>query len=156
MELQGKMYVVTGSGNGIGRATALEMASRRAKVVISDANDETGQESVAQITDAGGEATYIHADMLADRSPSEASTGSRKWKSSMHPSSKPRRHTRVLSPGCPPKSSSISGGPRPRTGVSASGCRTPLRRSGPPIAPPERHTPSLVSLGVRMVSSAAL
>ena len=65
MQLQGKVCVVTGSGSGIGRATALEMARRGAKVVVSDINDEAGRDSVAQITDAGGEATYIHADMLS-------------------------------------------------------------------------------------------
>ena len=45
MQLQGKVCVVTGSGSGIGRATALEMARRGAKVVVSDINDETGRES---------------------------------------------------------------------------------------------------------------
>jgi NAD(P)-dependent dehydrogenase (short-subunit alcohol dehydrogenase family) len=63
MALEGKVCVVTGSGGGIGRATALEMARQGAQVVVSDINDGGGNETVEQIRGAGGEATYVHADM---------------------------------------------------------------------------------------------
>jgi NAD(P)-dependent dehydrogenase (short-subunit alcohol dehydrogenase family) len=63
MQLDGKVCVVTGSGSGIGRATALEMAKRGGSVVVSDVNDANGNATVEAITGAGGKAVYAHADM---------------------------------------------------------------------------------------------
>jgi NAD(P)-dependent dehydrogenase (short-subunit alcohol dehydrogenase family) len=63
MQLQDKVCVVTGSGSGIGRATAPEMARRGAKVVVSDINDAAGSAMTADIAAAGGRAVYQHADM---------------------------------------------------------------------------------------------
>src|SRR6187431_1578744 len=63
MRLRDKVCVVTGSGSGIGRATAIEMAREGGKVVVSDLNDDQGAETVAAITGAGGEAVYAHADV---------------------------------------------------------------------------------------------
>lgn len=65
MQLDGKVCVVTGSGSGIGRATAIEMAARGAKVVVSDMNDASGEETVGAIRSAGGEAVYGHADVTS-------------------------------------------------------------------------------------------
>ena len=66
MALEGKVCVVTGSGSGIGRATAVEMARQGARVVVSDVNDENGNGTVEEIRSAGGEATYIHANMRSN------------------------------------------------------------------------------------------
>ncbi len=61
----GKVAIVTGAGNGLGRAHALALAARGAKVVVNDlggARDGTGgslgpaETVVKEITDAGGEA----------------------------------------------------------------------------------------------------
>jgi NAD(P)-dependent dehydrogenase (short-subunit alcohol dehydrogenase family) len=65
MRLRDKVCVVTGSGSGIGRATAIEMAREGGKVVVSDLNDDQGAETVAAITGAGGEAVYAHADVTS-------------------------------------------------------------------------------------------
>ncbi len=65
MALDGKVCVITGSGGGIGKATAVEMARQGAKVVVSDVNDENGNGTVEEIRATGGEATYKHADMSA-------------------------------------------------------------------------------------------
>ncbi len=54
----GKVALVTGASGGIGRATALAFAASGASVVVSDVNDEAGQETVALITAAGGKALY--------------------------------------------------------------------------------------------------
>ena len=61
----GKVAIVTGAGNGLGRTHALALAARGAKVVVNDlggARDGTGgslsaaETVVKEITDAGGEA----------------------------------------------------------------------------------------------------
>ncbi|HLQ70812.1 MAG TPA: glucose 1-dehydrogenase [Bacillota bacterium] len=57
--MQDKVGIVTAGGSGIGRASAIAFANEGAKVVVSDINDETGQETVKKIKDSGGEATYI-------------------------------------------------------------------------------------------------
>jgi NAD(P)-dependent dehydrogenase (short-subunit alcohol dehydrogenase family) len=61
--LTDKVCVVTGSGGGIGRATALEMSRQGAKVVVTDFNDEGGKETVDLIEQGGGEAIYVHCDV---------------------------------------------------------------------------------------------
>ena len=63
MKLQDKVAIVTGAGQGIGAATARRMAAEGAKVVVSDVNDETGEAVAQSIRDAGGEATFVHADV---------------------------------------------------------------------------------------------
>lgn len=66
MRLQDKVCVVTGSGGGIGRAAALEMAREGGKVVVSDVNDENGEATAAAVRAQGGEAVYVRADMRSN------------------------------------------------------------------------------------------
>lgn len=54
----GKVALVTGASGGIGRATALAFAASGARVIVSDVNDEAGEETVALIAAAGGTALY--------------------------------------------------------------------------------------------------
>ncbi len=63
MSMSGKVALVTGAASGIGRATALKFAEKGAKVVISDMNEEGGQETVKMIQGAGGDATFIKTDV---------------------------------------------------------------------------------------------
>ena len=44
-----KVALVTGGGSGIGRATALAFAQRRARVVVADVSVEGGEETVSLI-----------------------------------------------------------------------------------------------------------
>jgi NAD(P)-dependent dehydrogenase (short-subunit alcohol dehydrogenase family) len=60
--LSGKVALVTGAGDGIGREVALDYAAHGASVVVSDINDQTGRETRNTITENGGQAVYIHAD----------------------------------------------------------------------------------------------
>ncbi len=61
--VDGKTAVVTGSGNGIGRAIALAFAGAGANVTVSDVLVEDGERVVREITDAGGSAMFVAADV---------------------------------------------------------------------------------------------
>ncbi len=54
--LAGKAVVVTGSGRGIGRTIALEIARAGGKVVVNDLDREVAEEVVAEIVALGSEA----------------------------------------------------------------------------------------------------
>ena len=56
---EGKVALVTGSGNGIGRATALRMASQGAIVGVNDIKPEFVDKVVGEITAAGGKAFAV-------------------------------------------------------------------------------------------------
>ena len=63
MSLQDKVALVTGAAAGIGRATAVFYAREGARVVVSDISPEGGEETVALIKKAGGEAIFVAADV---------------------------------------------------------------------------------------------
>ena len=60
--LEGKIAVVTGGGNGIGRACCERFAEEGASIVVADILDEQGQETVAAIEGLGAKALYVHLD----------------------------------------------------------------------------------------------
>lgn len=61
--LTGKTSIVTGAGEGIGRAIAVMFAHEGAHVVVANRNEAKGKETVELIKDAGGEATFIRTDV---------------------------------------------------------------------------------------------
>jgi NAD(P)-dependent dehydrogenase (short-subunit alcohol dehydrogenase family) len=63
MKLNGKVAIITGAGSGIGRASALLFAQAGAKVVVADLVAVAGEETVAQIKQNGGEATFVAVDV---------------------------------------------------------------------------------------------
>jgi NAD(P)-dependent dehydrogenase (short-subunit alcohol dehydrogenase family) len=62
-EFEGKVALVTGAASGIGESTAVLYAKYGAKVVVSDINDTAGPKTVDAITEAQGEAIFVHADV---------------------------------------------------------------------------------------------
>ena len=53
MRLTGKVSIITGAAQGIGRATALKFAKEGAKVAVCDINTVAVDETVKAILDAG-------------------------------------------------------------------------------------------------------
>jgi len=64
--IEGAVTLVTGGASGIGRASAKRFAAEGARVVVADVDEEGGDRVTATIRDAGGEATFVHADVTRD------------------------------------------------------------------------------------------
>ena len=71
MLFENKVAVITGGAGGIGRATALGFAREGAAVLVTDVNDDGGEETVQMIDDAGGKAQYLHVDVTDGESVAE-------------------------------------------------------------------------------------
>lgn len=64
--MKGKVALITGGTAGIGRTTALAFAREGAKVALSGRREKEGNEVVAEINAAGGEAIFIKTDIAQD------------------------------------------------------------------------------------------
>jgi 3(or 17)beta-hydroxysteroid dehydrogenase len=62
-----KVAIVTGSAEGIGKATAELFAREGAKVVVADINHDKGTRTAEEITEKGGEAVFIYLDVTSER-----------------------------------------------------------------------------------------
>jgi pteridine reductase len=68
MELEGKTAIVTGAGVRLGKAMALAMAERGARLVVHyNRSAGPAQEVVAQISSYGGQAIAVQADLSRPR-----------------------------------------------------------------------------------------
>ncbi len=63
IDLSGKVVVITGAGQGIGKGLAEGFAKAGASVVIADFQEKTGYEVEQSIRKANGEATYLKVDL---------------------------------------------------------------------------------------------
>jgi len=63
MRFKDKVALITGGTSGIGAGTAIRFAGEGAAVAITGRNTERGEQVVKEITDKGGKALFIRADV---------------------------------------------------------------------------------------------
>ncbi len=68
MKLAGKVAVVTGGGQGLGRGIALELSGQGADVILAEIDERRGQETAKEIQERGGNAVAIATDVTAESS----------------------------------------------------------------------------------------
>lgn len=64
--LEGKVAVITGAADGIGRATAILFAREGAKLVLADVNEQGLRESLSLVIKEGGEAIIRRTDVSVE------------------------------------------------------------------------------------------
>ena len=84
--VQNRVAIVTGAGNGLGKAIALRLAEEGALVVCGDVDEAALDRTVGTITSGGGTALGVVGDLTqagrprrSSTRPSTASAGSRSW-----------------------------------------------------------------------------
>lgn len=63
MQFNHKVAVITGAGAGIGRAAAVALARKGARVAVADLDPRGGEETAALIKKNGGEAVFVRVDV---------------------------------------------------------------------------------------------
>lgn len=64
--LEGRVALVTGGASGIGKATVYRLAEEGAKVLLTDIQDEAGEEIAQHLKELGHEAAYQHHDVSSE------------------------------------------------------------------------------------------
>ena len=68
MRLKDQVAIITGGGQGLGRAFALAFAAEGARIVIAERNEERGAAVAAEIEAAGGQALALGTDVASEPS----------------------------------------------------------------------------------------
>lgn len=63
MSIGGKVALVTGAGQGIGRVIALRLANDGADIAVAEINEETAKAVAEEIRTLGRKATHVRADV---------------------------------------------------------------------------------------------
>lgn len=63
--LAGKVVIVTGGGNGIGRACCERLAEEGADVLVADLLDDAGAQTVAEVEARGRRSAFVHVDVTS-------------------------------------------------------------------------------------------
>ena len=66
VRLQGKVTLITGGGSGIGRVASRMFAAEGARVVVAEFDLGAGEETVRQVREAGGQATFVRTDVSSE------------------------------------------------------------------------------------------
>jgi NAD(P)-dependent dehydrogenase (short-subunit alcohol dehydrogenase family) len=74
MSTDKKIAVITGGATGIGKETARLLVADGVHVVISGRREDVGEDAVAELTAAGGSASFVVADMDSPTRPPRSST----------------------------------------------------------------------------------
>ena len=67
-QLKGKVTIITGAGQGAGRAYALRFSQEGAHVVIADVNAQTSLNVAEEIKQQGGSAIFVETDVSSQES----------------------------------------------------------------------------------------
>ena len=62
-QLNGKVFVITGSGDGIGRTTAQVAAQKGAHIIVNDINPGAAEDTAKLIQNGGGKADHFQLDV---------------------------------------------------------------------------------------------
>ena len=65
--MDNKVVIITGAGNGIGKATAIKFAKANANVVIADINDDDGNKTNGLINSYSKKSTFISTDVSIEK-----------------------------------------------------------------------------------------
>ena len=66
MRLEGKVALISGGARGQGEAEGRLFVSEGAKVVLADILDAEGEAVAADIREGGGDASYVHLDVVSE------------------------------------------------------------------------------------------
>src|SRR5688572_244333 len=61
--LEGRVAVVTGAGQGIGKGIARRFAREGCNVVVAEFNESTGPSAAAELAPLGGEGLFVRTDV---------------------------------------------------------------------------------------------
>ncbi len=65
MEIQGKIFLISGGGSGLGKATVQRLVRQGAQVMIADINQTAGEQNVAEV---GEQVDFVHTDVTDEAS----------------------------------------------------------------------------------------
>jgi NAD(P)-dependent dehydrogenase (short-subunit alcohol dehydrogenase family) len=68
VRLADKVCIITGAGGGMGRVAARMFAAEGARVVVAESSEPAGNETVRLVTEAGGVASFVQADVSREAS----------------------------------------------------------------------------------------
>jgi 3-oxoacyl-[acyl-carrier protein] reductase len=71
VKLEGKVAIITGAGQGLGRAYALRFVAEGATVAIAEINDANAEQVAKEIEAGGGQAIALHVDVSDETSTQE-------------------------------------------------------------------------------------